>query len=243
MLGAIAVSTNASIYLYTSRQRHTPCNVDVGGGSVSNDTKPNLARIPLRWMIRECFKAKTGIMFDVDLLRGIGLEPNSLWPVVLSRPPPLPVTPSHFIQKIPDNASKSKLEKEMSLPNYSAGAVTGTAPTNPFRTEEEFELDDALSPIYDQLSLNWSWWILEWLPIIKKYKKKNNSWASWLVWKLKWPHWGRGRNIKKQVLRGVKVHRSVKMRMEAKYENQKDGKYGKYIPQASFDERYTTWID
>lgn len=33
--------------------------LDVGGGSVPNDTPHSLARIPLRWMIRECFLAKT----------------------------------------------------------------------------------------------------------------------------------------------------------------------------------------
>lgn len=33
--------------------------LDVGGGSVPNDTPHSLARIPLRWMVRECFLAKT----------------------------------------------------------------------------------------------------------------------------------------------------------------------------------------
>ncbi|EEB99946.1 hypothetical protein MPER_00241, partial [Moniliophthora perniciosa FA553] len=47
---------------------------DVGGGSVPNETRANLARIPLRWMVRECFKANTGIMFDVDRLEKIGLD-------------------------------------------------------------------------------------------------------------------------------------------------------------------------
>jgi hypothetical protein len=36
---------------------------DVGGGSVLNGTRHSLARIPLRWMIREIFKADVGIIF------------------------------------------------------------------------------------------------------------------------------------------------------------------------------------
>jgi len=33
---------------------------DVGGGSVKNETHNSLARIPLRWMIREIFLAEAG---------------------------------------------------------------------------------------------------------------------------------------------------------------------------------------
>lgn len=47
---------------------------DVGGGSVKNDTPNALARIPLRWMIRECFRCKTGIIFDAVILQQIGLH-------------------------------------------------------------------------------------------------------------------------------------------------------------------------
>ena len=47
---------------------------DVGGGSVKNDTPNALARIPLRWIIRECFKCKTGIIFDAVMLQQIGLN-------------------------------------------------------------------------------------------------------------------------------------------------------------------------
>ncbi|KAF8274308.1 hypothetical protein EI94DRAFT_1794529 [Lactarius quietus] len=39
------------------------CHCDVGGGSVKNDTPHSLARISLRWIIRECFRANTEIQF------------------------------------------------------------------------------------------------------------------------------------------------------------------------------------
>ncbi|KAL0577269.1 hypothetical protein V5O48_004726 [Marasmius crinis-equi] len=201
---------------------------DVGGGSVSNDTKPNLARIPLRWMIRECFKTNTGIMFDADLLRDIGMDPDCLYPNVLPRPPALPVGSGHFIRNIPTSSSTSQTQREMALQNYSSGDLTATAVSDRRPTEEELELADALSPVYDQLSLAWFWWILEFFPIRIRYQHGDNSWANYFGWNL-----GRGRVIPKQRTQGVKVHRSVKMRMEATYENG-----GRYVPKASFDESF-----
>lgn len=64
----------------------TGCHSDVGGGSVSNRTRHSLSRIPLRWMIRECFACDTGIIFDADILRErIGLDTTSLYPVFKPR--------------------------------------------------------------------------------------------------------------------------------------------------------------
>ncbi|EJD05526.1 uncharacterized protein FOMMEDRAFT_103603 [Fomitiporia mediterranea MF3/22] len=76
--------------MYLDRSRRTDvlevwfagCHCDVGGGSVPNTTPNNLARIPLRWMIRECFLARTGIQFEADRLRDLGLDPVTLYPRV-----------------------------------------------------------------------------------------------------------------------------------------------------------------
>src|SRR5882757_7579064 len=52
---------------------------DVGGGSVKNGERNTLARIPLRWMIRECFKANTGVTFDSHMLQhDVGLNVKSI---------------------------------------------------------------------------------------------------------------------------------------------------------------------
>ena len=57
-----------------------PClPTDVGGGSVLNTERSSLARIPLRWMIREVFRTNTGIRFDLRLLEDIGFNSASLW--------------------------------------------------------------------------------------------------------------------------------------------------------------------
>ncbi|KAK7020349.1 DUF2235 domain-containing protein [Favolaschia claudopus] len=209
------------------------CHCDVGGGSVDNETVQNLARIPLRWMVRECFKMKSGIMFDCEGLRSIGLDPACLYPEVKPRPPALPVG-NLRIRNIPTPEEEAKAKKEAALRSFPDHQELGNgasfvAPMS----EEELDLHDSLSPIYDQLSLAWFWWILEILPIRQRYQKGDNSWVSYLG-----INWGRGRFIPKQKKNGVKVHRSVKARLEAQTE---DG--GEYTPKAAFDLERTTWVD
>ncbi|EIN14621.1 hypothetical protein PUNSTDRAFT_130247 [Punctularia strigosozonata HHB-11173 SS5] len=59
---------------------------DVGGGSVKNHTRHSLARIPLRWMIRECFRTDTGILFDASLREVLGLDIDRLRAGDMSEP-------------------------------------------------------------------------------------------------------------------------------------------------------------
>ena len=59
---------------------------------MANDTRYSLARIPLRWMIRECFKAKTGIIFDAHMLKyetGLNIGAG---PAFEAPPPVLPTS-------------------------------------------------------------------------------------------------------------------------------------------------------
>lgn len=42
----------------------TGCHANVGGGAVPNDERHVSSRIPLRWMIRQCFDCDTVIVFD-----------------------------------------------------------------------------------------------------------------------------------------------------------------------------------
>lgn len=191
------------------------CHCDVGGGSVENGTPHTLARIPLRWMIRECFKTETGIIFTTEGLRGVGLDPSSLYPSVQKRSPPLPVTGMQ-IQHIPSGATQ-KLQNYANADNL----------VEPYMTEEEHELHDAMSPVYDQLSLAWFWWTLELFPIKQHYQRTEDDAWSWYLG----ANLGRGRFIPKQkrTKHKIKVHRSVQLRMGAQYP---DG--SKYEPKASF---------
>jgi len=146
--------------------------VDVGGGSVSNKTHHSLARIPLRWMVRECFKTNTGIMFDARGLRDLGLDPSTLHPFVTPRPPPLPVGNA----TVETLKSPSKLRRFLSLVNIKKSSVSGIPSCSPdthsgmaqVGTEEAEDLKDALSPMYDRLRLRPAWWILEILPFTQQ---------------------------------------------------------------------------
>ena len=122
-----------------------------------NNTLHSLARIPLRWMVRECFKAGTGILFYSDKLREIGLDPSSLYPVVLPRPPPLSVD-GHKIRS-----------RSSDLFSFSQWAAP---------LEETEELNDALSSIHDQLEINKGWWVLEYLPLPLSHQEGNRKWVA-----------------------------------------------------------------
>ncbi|KAF9492308.1 hypothetical protein BDN71DRAFT_1451696 [Pleurotus eryngii] len=208
------------------------CHCDVGGGSVRNDTQHSLARIPLRWMIRECFKTHTGIMFDCEGLQALGLDPGALYPEVLPRAPMTASTGTLRIQDIPKPISGAP--NETHLPNF---ADVGGYSSALYKSEEDHDMLDLLSPVYDQLSLAPYWWLLEVLPMKQRYQKGDNSWGSYVGFNL-----GSGRFIPKQKKRGVKVHRSVKMRMEALHLNGT-----KYVPRASFEKALAAgtvqWVD
>ncbi|KAK0477484.1 hypothetical protein EDD18DRAFT_1378198 [Armillaria luteobubalina] len=147
---------------------------------VNNSTRYSLARISLRWMIRECFKTKTGIMFDSQQLRLLGLDPTTLHPFVTPRPPALSVDSVMMIrtgppklplkQKLVSAFRRRTLPSDTPVPVDEAHANALLEEYRPIGTEEEEELRDALSPIYDQLKRSRSWWILE---------KGDDKWVSW----------------------------------------------------------------
>ncbi|KAJ3481411.1 hypothetical protein NLJ89_g12215 [Agrocybe chaxingu] len=78
-------------------------------------------------MVHECFKCNTGIMFNSDALRDIGLDPSTLYPYVAPRPPPLPVTKQHKIQHRPSKPipirphkllTKNNNKKSQEMPKF-----------------------------------------------------------------------------------------------------------------------------
>lgn len=159
--------------------------IDVGGGSVENSSRHNLARISLRWMIRQCFLTNTGIRFHADLLRTIGLDPASLYPAVTERPPPLyyiPPTPSVPTSLIateeksddkPVNVNDNSTKQDLISYGYN-----GIHPEL-IMAEEEEDVADALCPIYDQLSISPHWWILELVPIqLRRQDDLTNEWID-----------------------------------------------------------------
>ncbi|KAI1793987.1 hypothetical protein LXA43DRAFT_185866 [Ganoderma leucocontextum] len=89
-------------------------------------------------MARECFRTNTGIQFQAERLRDIGLDPSSLYPIVKERPPPLQPHYYHFHT---------------------------VAPRVPMASEEEHDVRDALSLMHDQLAVYAPlWWAMEFNP-------------------------------------------------------------------------------
>ena len=139
--------------------------VDVGGGAVKNEVRNSLARISLRWMVRECFKIDTGILFNPSMLTHIGMDPKSLWPKVKVRPPPV-----HWFSSKPP----PKTRPFLTLP----GANGALVEDNFFVSEEEEDLADATSEINDMLEIAKSWWFMELVPQKIKFQSDDDTWAS-----------------------------------------------------------------
>ena len=149
------------IHRVTDVSDHLPYTLDVGGGAVKNGTRNALARIPLRWMVRQCFLADTGIMFNSQLLAQIGLDPGTLYPRVLSRPDPVTF----------ERTDRSRIASD-----HSSGMVT-IVDKKMILTEEEEDLADILSPINDELARSKGWWFLEILPMKQLHQKKDGTWV------------------------------------------------------------------
>lgn len=208
------------------------CHCDVGGGSVPNGRRNSLARIPLRWMIRECFYANTGIQFHRESFKSIGLDPATLYPFVTPRSEPLKPLPS-TVAELRASAHKSEASEATLTDEAQASPLAAST----FQSEEDEELADAISPIYDQLKLAPAWWILEILPMRHRVQDLRD-----LLWKRYWSmNLGGPRRVPEPVTeRGNKilVHRSVKTRMEA------EGlEGGKYTPRAKFEHLDFEWVD
>jgi len=226
-------------------------HTDVGGGSVPNGTRHSLSRIPLRWMIRECFRCDTGIIFDAVQLQqaGFRVKMEDDKPVLGDLPPRVKLSTDtsrtvHPREHIPTKKYIEEFGLLRFLWNIAHVAFAfliaflkpyirqkKTSTRLPFlyldshsnklvdQTDDHEayeELDDALSPMYDQLSAKAAWHILEWIPqrvqktqaIIQKLQDGDSY--RWL-----WNR-GRGRRIPRSEMReGLKIHRSVKTRLEA----------------------------
>ena len=149
-----------------------------------NDELNSLARIPLRWMIRESFRVETGIIFDAHMLRhdaGLNMD-NDIGPDPAPDPrlpegehsalatPPDATTEGFSFRNI-QNAAISGLEspflrardKLRSFYKRESSEPSDTPPKPRRHSEEEAkeELKDALSPIYDQMKLQAGWKLFE----------------------------------------------------------------------------------
>ncbi|KAI6161305.1 hypothetical protein EDD17DRAFT_696176 [Pisolithus thermaeus] len=192
------------------------CHCDVGGGSVKNGTRNSLARIPLRWMIREVFKAGVGILFHRSMFEQIGMDPATLHTPFSPRPPII---------------FNSPIKAEYVTPYHGNDEAIQCNPNGKFVSEELEDLYDACSDLHDELLDIPYWWILEVLPQALYYQKEeDHQWAKDIRVNM-----GEGRRVPKRDL--PRVHRTVQIRMKAEGLRE-----GKYVPRAKMTVA-PVWVD
>jgi hypothetical protein len=140
-------------------------------------------------MIRQCFLANTGIIFDAHMLQHeVGLDidrlygspPSRLSPADDKRVQPagkkLVPGPIKFIKIIWASVSLPfvwLITKIRNLKIRSGPRPVFTTEESRFVSEgeEREELHDALAPIYDQLNMHGYWKVMEWIPWITKKQR------------------------------------------------------------------------
>lgn len=197
------------------------CHADVGGGAVLNTERHMLSRIPLRWMIRQCFECDTGVLFHSAALAEKGLDVHTLYPEYkrLSRPAVGP--PPTLMNKYEEGSLKPISRRSTALEERNASISS-----NPFSDtkasmrhdqpqdigemipEQVEDYFDSLQPINDQLvEAYWKWAWLELWPI--KVKVLDSATGTWK--KIIRPNLQRYRNVpEKEPL----MHWTVKQRIE-----------------------------
>jgi hypothetical protein len=146
-------------------------------------------------MIRETFRCHTGILWNKEGLKLIGLDADLLYPNVIIPPigngkptssPDIPA-PANLGEKMEKSASKGSsmspsttLGKGDGLPNVGVNA-NGEGSVDPVDPEHH----DALSPMFDQLAIKPWWWLLEILPVKGKKQRPPphdlNSWQEYTL--------------------------------------------------------------
>ena len=209
----------------------TGAHCDVGGGAVPNETRHMLSRIPLRWMIRQCFACNTGIIFDTSSLADIGIDVPSVWPTYIPNKVPVvgpsPTAMEHYeagslppiwrrstaLKADQKNKQKKKDAQKQKKGTAEQEIFFHTDPSTdaeglslellPEQVEDHF---DALQPINDMLKQAKGWWVLEVWPVKVKIQKKTDQWEKKLAMNL-----GRFRPVQETE---PKMHWTVKLRME-----------------------------
>ncbi|KAL3426797.1 sporulation associated protein [Phlyctema vagabunda] len=206
-------------------------HADIGGGAVANQERHMLSRIPLRWMIRQCFECDTGILFGTAALAEIGIDVPTVWPIYKKHKKPVVGPSPGMVEQYEAGALPPLRRRSTALGvdpiirrKSEAGTLVETMQSDNFNAAEKRRLEaellpervedhfDAIAPINDQLEIAKAWWVLEFWPVKVRIQKKGSSeWEK--VVRL---NMGRFRAIREIE---PKMHWSVQARMtEKRYE-------------------------
>lgn len=160
------------------------CHADVGGGAVGNDIRHMLSRIPLRWMMRQCFECDTGILFDTSRLAEYGIDVQMLWPKYQKPTRPITGPPPRLMEKYEQKTLGPLYRRAAFLPIGPEENIISNAPSAeilnyllPSEANEDYF--DAQERCNDMLEISRVWWILEFWPIkLRLLTKAGDGWEK-----------------------------------------------------------------
>lgn len=192
-------------------------HADIGGGAVKNESRHMLSRIPLRWMIRQCFDCDTGILFDMARLAEQGLDVINLWPEYRAPQKPTAGPSPRLMTKYTKKILAPVQRRSTFLPIGPKGYTIDDAPTREdlnyiLPSESDEDHFDAMQQPNDMLKIAKGWWVLEVWPVkIRVLSSDNEGWEKRVRVNL-----GRYRGIRD---RAPNVHWTVpKMVEDGRYE-------------------------
>ncbi|KAI1744689.1 hypothetical protein F4680DRAFT_233438 [Xylaria scruposa] len=159
-------------------------HADIGGGAVRNESRHMLSRIPLRWMIRQCFECDTGILFDMARLAEQGLDVASLWPEYQVPEVPTKSPPARLMTKYHKKILAPVQRRSTFLPIGPEGYTIDDAPTREdlnyiLPSESDEDHFDAMQQPNDMLKVAKVWWILELWPVkIRVLSSDKEGWEK-----------------------------------------------------------------
>ncbi|KAI1279002.1 hypothetical protein F5Y07DRAFT_60082 [Xylaria sp. FL0933] len=159
-------------------------HADIGGGAVRNESRHMLSRIPLRWMLRQCFECDTGILFDMARLAEQGLDVTNLWPEYQPPTKPAAGPPPRLMTKYNKKILAPIQRRSTFLPIGPEGYTIDDAPTCEdlnyiLPSESDEDHFDAMQPPNDMLKIAKSWWVLELWPVkIRVLSKDKEGWEK-----------------------------------------------------------------
>ncbi|KAI8631589.1 hypothetical protein F5Y19DRAFT_424232 [Xylariaceae sp. FL1651] len=187
-------------------------HADIGGGAVENESRHMLSRIPLRWMIRQCFECDTGILFDMARLAEQGIDVVNLWPKYRKPTKPTTCPPPALMAKYEKKILAPIQRRSTFLPIGAENNTIEDAPTTAdlnyiLPSESDEDHFDSMEQPHDQLVDAKGWWILELWPVkIRVLSRDKEAWEKRVRLNL-----GRYRAIRQ---REPKMHWTVQKRID-----------------------------
>ena len=154
-------------------------HADVGGGAMGNECRHMLSRIPLRWMLRQCFECDTGILFDTARLAEQGLDVVTMWPEYKEPTKPVVGPQPELVEKYKKKTLAPLSRRSVFLPIGPENTIVDAPTTEDLSyilpSESTEDYFDAMAQINDQLVQAKGWWILEFWPIVVRVLAKSGD--------------------------------------------------------------------